>query len=92
MNNKELKEVLGGLISIAGLLAEEFKDGVQATDFLQIVTKIQANEALKAKLLEAYNGIDQVPSEVKDLSVAETVDIMAHIGPELFKLIAAVKK
>lgn len=92
MNNKEVKEVLVGILAIAELLAVEFKDGVQASDFADIVAKIMGNEELKAKLLSAYNDIDKVPSELKSMSVAEAVDLVAFAIPQLVSLAGAIKK
>jgi hypothetical protein len=92
MNNKEIKEVLAGIMAIAELLAVEFKDGVQASDIADIIIKIQGNEELKAKLISAYNDIDKVPSELKAMTVAESVDLLAFIIPQIVSLISAIKK
>jgi hypothetical protein len=92
MSNTETKEALVGLLAITELLASEFKDGVQVADFADIALKIQGNEELKKKLMEAYNGIDKVPSEVKELSVAEAIDLVAFAIPQLMNLIGAIKK
>lgn len=92
MNNKEAKEALVGFIAVAALLAEEFKDGVQASDVADILLKIQGNEELKKKLVEAYNGIDKVPSELSQMGLAEVLDLLSGSIPELFKLISAIKK
>lgn len=92
MGNKETKDALIGLLSIAELLAIQFKDGVQATDVAEIILKIQADEELKAKLMEAYNGIDAVPSELKDLSVSEGIEMMALALPKLMAIVSAIKK
>lgn len=92
MNNKEVKDLLGAIMAIAELLAVEFKDGVQASDFAEIVAKISANDELKQKLLAAYNDIDKVPGEIKDLSVAEAVDLVAVAIPQVISLAKAIKK
>jgi hypothetical protein len=92
MGNKEVKDVLVGILAIAELLAVEFKDGVQVSDFADIMVKISANEDLKAKLLAAYNEIDKVPSELKSLSLADGVDLVSFSVPQLVSLIGAIKK
>jgi hypothetical protein len=43
-------------------------------------------------LLAAYNGIDQVPAEVKDLSIAEVVELVGACLPEILKLVEAIRK
>ena len=88
---KETKEVVVAAVSLAAVLAAAFKDGVQAEDFAVVFAKIQGDEALKAKLLDAYNGADKVPSEAKDLSLAESLEILVAVIPEIKKLIEAVR-
>jgi hypothetical protein len=92
MKNQELKEALVGFMALAVILAEEFKDGVQASDIADIIVKIQGNEELKAKLVAAYNGIDKVPSEIGVVGLPEGIDLLIAVIPEFTKLIAAIKK
>lgn len=88
---KETKELVVGLLAISALLAKEFKDGVQVADFADIIAKVSANEELKAKIVGAYSGVEKVPSEVKDATVAEVIEILSAALPELLKIIEAVK-
>jgi hypothetical protein len=88
---KETKEALVGFIKLAAMLATEFKDGVQATDIAPIVVKMQS-EPLKSALLDAYNGIDEVPSELKDLSLVEALSLVPEMIDALSELVKAVKK
>ena len=92
MGNKEAKELVIGLLKLSKLLAEEFKDGVQVADFAAIMVKLQANPALKQAILDAYEGIELVPAEVKDLDLQEGLDILVAAIPEIMALIGAVKK
>lgn len=89
---KESKELVVALIAIAGLLAEEFKDGVQAADFADIVAKLATNEELKAKIVAAYTDIEKVPSEIKEVTLVEGLDLLSAVIPEVLKLLASVKK
>jgi hypothetical protein len=88
----ETKEALVGLLAITELLASEFKDGVQAADVADIILKITANDDLKKKLLDAYNGIDKVPAEVKDMDIAEAVELLTFATPKILDVIKAIKK
>ncbi len=88
---KETKEALVGFIKLAAMLATEFKDGVQATDIAPIVVKMQS-EPLKSALLDAYNGIDDVPSELKDLSLVEALSLVPELIDAVGELVKAVKK
>lgn len=89
---KETKEMLIGFLKLAALLAESFKDGVQAADALVVIQKIQSDEALKAALVEAYNGIDKIPAEMKDLSTAEAIELIAAALPEIAALVKVISK
>ena len=88
----ETKEALVGLLAITELLAVEFKDGVQASDVADIILKITANDDLKKKLLDAYNGADKVPSELKDMDLAEAVELLTFATPKILDVIKALKK
>lgn len=88
---KETQELIKGLLAIAAILAVEFKDGVQAQDAVAVFTKIQANEALKAKLVEAYNGANLVTGELKDASTVDQIQLLMAILPEIRELMAAVQ-
>jgi hypothetical protein len=89
---QNVKELAVGLIVIATILAEEFKDGIQATDAVEIFAKVKGNSELQAKILSAYNGIDQVPAEAKDLNLSEGVEIIVALVPEIKKMIEAISK
>jgi hypothetical protein len=79
------------LIKLAGVLAYHFKDGVQATDAIPIVAKLQEPE-IQALLLEAYNGVDKVPSEAVDLEFSEMLELLASITPEIVDLVQSLRK
>lgn len=91
MADKETKEVLVGVLKLATMLVGEFKDGVQASDAMEIYAKV-TSEPLKSALLDLYNGIDQVPSELKSLSYADAFDLAIAALPELAVLVSAIKK
>jgi hypothetical protein len=88
---KETKEVVIGLLVIAKELALAFKDGVQVADAAVLFAKLQ-EPAIKDKLMAAYENIDLVKEEVKEVSLAEGLGIIQAALPELMALIEAVKK
>jgi len=88
---KNTKEAVVGFIAIAALLAHAFKDGVQAADAMGIWMKVQSNPELMMKLTAAYSEIDQIGSELSDISVEEVLEVVAAAIPEIRNLIAAVK-
>lgn len=88
---KETKEALLGLMALLSAMADSFKDGVQATDISIVIAKM-TQEPLKGKILAAYNGIDQVPSEAKDLELMEVISLLPEVMPEFIALMKAIKK
>lgn len=89
---KEVKEVVVAMLELSVLLADAFKDGVQASDVLEVFEKIKADPDLSAKLLAAYNDASKVPSEVKSLDLAGGIELLAAVGPEVMKLVKALSK
>jgi hypothetical protein len=89
---KETKELAIGFIALAAVMAESFKDGVQVQDFASIWAKIEGDAVLKAKIVEAYNAVDLVKEEIKEVSVAEMLEVVGAALPEIQKLMLAIKK
>lgn len=87
----EFKEALVGFLELAAAIGEQFKDGATVEDIGPVISKLQS-EPLKTMLLDAYNGIEQVPSEVADLSLIEVMELIPIIIPEITKLMKAIKK
>ena len=88
---KEGVEALKGLLALTAVLAEHFKDGVQATDLAPVLAKLQS-EPLKTMLVEAYNGADKVPQELQNVETMDILMILPQIVPDLIKLMEALKK
>jgi hypothetical protein len=89
---KQSKELVVGFIALSALLAESFKDGVQVADLAAIFAKIQGDQELQAKLVAAYQDIELVKEEIKDVSAVEVVEVLSAALPEIMKLLQAVKK
>lgn len=87
---KETKELMVGLLKLSALLAVAFKDGVQATDIVDIFAKIQGDTVLKQALMDAYNGADQVGTELKTLNAANGIELILAAIPEVKALIDAI--
>jgi len=89
---KETKEALKGVLALAVLMAELFKDGIQAEDAATVFMKLQTDDAFKKCLVEAYNGANLVPSEIKDLSLLEVMELAKVAIDEATKIITALQK
>jgi hypothetical protein len=87
-----IEDVLKGFIGLAVLLAGEFKNGVNASTLVEVVAKIESNSDLKDAIVKMYNDIDQIPSDVKDLSLPEGISLLTVALPEIMQLVTAIKK
>lgn len=83
---KETKELIGAGFAFAGLLASEFKDGIQGQDFVDIFSKLLNDEAFQKKLIDGVSGIQEVPAEVGDISVFEGIELGRFVFDEIQKL------
>jgi len=85
---KETKELLVGVLQVAQLLIERFKDGFQMEDLPVILSKL----GFDPKFQEAMKGLNQLPKEVKDIDLNEGVELMMVLLVELPKILGAAKK
>lgn len=91
-NKKEnLEQVLIAFLQIAIVLAESFKDGVQAKDIKDIILKLQEPKVAE-KLLDAYNNIEKVPHEIKSLNVLSVIGLVPVVFPKISELIEVIRK
>lgn len=88
---KETKEMIAGAMRLGGLLYSKFADGVQLTDFADLVAKIEGDTELKQALMDAYNGADKIPAEVAGINMAEGIELGVCILSEGSKLVASLK-
>lgn len=89
---KETKEALAGLNQLLLVLVPLLKDGVQVGDALAILDKWKSDDALKAALLAAVDGVGKVPDEIKDLDLSEGLDLAMVQIQFMPKLIEAFSK
>lgn len=86
---KESKEMAKALLAISAILGSQFKDGLQATDAIEILKKCMTPE-LEKLIVDAYNGANQIPAEMKDLSLMEGLDLLKDIAPNFLDVINKV--
>ncbi len=68
---KELEELVVGVMELALLLADKFKDGVQPADALDIFAVLKSDP----KFSDAVMGLSNIPAEVRDYSVKDGIDL-----------------
>lgn len=89
---KETSELLIGVNELSVVIAGLLKDGAQVGDAAALFDKIKNDAVFKEKLQAAYDQVNQVPVEVKDLSLAEGVQLAVLQAQYVPKILAAVKK
>lgn len=89
---KETKEALKAALVLGTLMAKKFADGVQLADALELYSKMQSDPEFSALMLEAYNGMKNVPAELKDIDLAEGIELAMIAAAEVPNLIEALKK
>jgi hypothetical protein len=92
MEIKETKELVKGLVELMKVSAEIFKDGFQAQDIIDGYVKLSSDPVKKAALEAALKDIQAVPAEIKDINLAEGIELVVVIAQELPALLAAFKK
>lgn len=85
---KETKEALVAFAVLGAFVAARLKDGAQLDDALALGQKLIGDAEFKGKVMAGIEGIDKVPSEVKDLQLSEVLEI-AQVIPELLVAIKA---
>jgi hypothetical protein len=87
---KETKEAIMGLIVLGAFVAERAKDGIKLDDLTAAITKFMTDVEFKNQLTAAVDGIEQVPAEIKDLSLAEIFEL-AQVIPQILDLLSSLK-
>ena len=85
---KEMREMIVGVMEMALMMADLFKDGVDAADFMEMFVRLQADE----RFIAAFEGMKEIPAEAKDIDLEEAMELAAVVMPYVPKLVAAMRK
>jgi hypothetical protein len=81
---QETKELEVAIIEVVAHVIKSLKDGFQAgADLEFLYNELWANPENKAKILAAVAGAGNVPAELKDLSVAEGLELAVTAAQEI---------
>jgi hypothetical protein len=86
---KETKEALVALVALGSFVAARLKDGAQLDDALALGEKLMGDAGFKDKLAAGADGIDKVMVEVKELDLADFLDL-AKVLPDLLAEVKSV--
>lgn len=88
---KEVLDLLKLVDSLTIVLLQRLKDGIGMDDAAFLV-KLSMDEEFKLVLKEALSGMKEIPEEIKDIDVAEGIQIAMQIISNVPKYLEAVKK
>lgn len=93
MEIKETKEAIIGANELALLLITRLKDGLQLVeDISAIIGKLMSDAEFQAKMQAAYENIQAIPEEIKDLQIGEIVELVGIQVSYVPKIVDALKK
>lgn len=82
---KETQEFALGAIALGFYIAKLTKDGAQFQDLTAFLDKLKSDQVFAAKLEAAYQGIEHIPGEVKDIDLAEGLQLAMVVVPAIVK-------
>jgi hypothetical protein len=89
---KETTEAVVGLLNLTIVIAGLLKDGPQWSDAVALVEKFTNDAEFKNSLVQAIDGISKVPDELKNLTVAEALEIVKVLVDKGPALVGALNK
>lgn len=89
---KELKEAVKGVVVLGTFLIKRLKDGIDWDDAEALFKKLTQDEEFKKILKEAVDKADQIPAEVKDVSLLEGVELIQELITLIPEIQDAFKK
>lgn len=84
----ETREMLVGVMEMAVMMAELFKDGVDVGDFMEMFMRLRSDD----RFVKAFQGMHEIPAEAADLSLEEGAELVGVVMPYVPKIVAAMKK
>jgi hypothetical protein len=91
LGNEKIKAVLDGMNEVALEIIKVSKDGIQVKDAAQIVEDILLNSEFKSKLALMVSSFQGAMDEIKDIDIAEGIDLAKFEYDGVKKIIEALK-
>lgn len=88
---KETKLLLESAMKVGLIFVPVLKDGVQITDVVQLYNQVQSHPELLSALGELQKHIGEIPAEIKDLSMAEGIELAVDAASFVPQILAALK-
>jgi hypothetical protein len=88
---KETKEAFAASLAVGTLIYNKLKDGAQMSDVMEVIAKFQLDPVFKKTVTEGYEGANQVPAELQNLTLSEGIELSIYVMQEGMKAITALK-
>ena len=77
---QETKEAIKGIAELLVVVKDLAKDGIDLSDAVALGSKIVSDEAFRSALVNAVQGAQNIPAEIKDLDAAEVGELLGVIA------------
>ncbi len=88
---QETLEVLQAVNELSLVLVKNFKDGVQVSDAVAIVSQLLGDDDFKAKLNKAFENVSKVPAEIAEFGLDDAGVLFSEEIAFIPRVIAAFK-
>lgn len=89
---KELKEVVVAANEISLFIISRLKDGVGIDDAMAAYQKLTQDAEFKKMITDAHDGLSTVGGEIKDIDLAEGLELLMLQAGYVPKYVEALKK
>lgn len=89
---KETREALKGIVTLSSFLIERLKDGIGIDDAISVYSKLTSDDVFKTKIIDAYQGVEKIQEELKDLTAEEITTLGLDIAPDIIQILLQLKK
>lgn len=89
---QDTREMLVALNELTLFLCGQFKDGFQLSDFMAVYSKMVRDQDFKEKMRDAFDGVKDIPAELKDLDTSEVIELITVQIAFIPRLIAMLQK
>lgn len=76
----ETKEAAEGIVKLVSFIIKRSKDGIGVDDAMALVQQLLFDDEFKSVLVAAVKGADKIPTELRDISLEEAVQLLGHIA------------
>lgn len=92
MQIKETQEAIDGVMEVSLFLIKRMKDGIGVDDVSALWDKLQDDHEFKEVIKKGYEGVSNVPAELKDIDLVEGTQLGIQMIGYVPRIIMSLKK